>query len=311
MPFGITGVLCAGNYVYDILVRSVELPVFGATTWVDQIGHSLGGNGANTGYALGRMGVPVRVLGALGRDDYGEFALATLGSAGVDTTHLQRLDEQTATTVVLVRADGERAFLHRPGVSRLVFCDGFRFTPELVRGFSHFHLANVFAMPGLRMHAENILRAARECGLTVSLDTGWDAAGEWLPVFGAGLASVGLMFVNEEEARVLTGASGTEQAARFLQGQGVRDVVVKLGARGCVVFEGEAPGIAIPGFAVDVVDTTGAGDTFAAGFLAALHHGLDYATAGRIANAVGALNVQRLGATAGLRSWDETLAWMG
>jgi sugar/nucleoside kinase (ribokinase family) len=86
-------------------------------------------------------------------------------------------------------------------------------------------------------------------------------------------------------------------------------VVVKLGALGCAVFDA-AGELRVPAFDVAVVDTTGAGDCFAGAFLAALERGLGLAEAARFANAAAALAVQQLGATAGLRSWDETRAWM-
>ena len=98
--------------------------------------------------------------------------------------------------------------------------------------------------------------------------------------------------------------------ARRLRGEGARDVVIKLGGAGCAVFTSAAE-IASPAFEVEVVDTTGAGDCFVAGFLAALHRGGDYQDAARFANAVGALSVQRLGATTGLLNYEETRAWMG
>jgi sugar/nucleoside kinase (ribokinase family) len=80
---------------------------------------------------------------------------------------------------------------------------------------------------------------------------------------------------------------------------------VKTGPRGCVVNGRE-----IPGFVVDAVDTTGAGDCFAGAFLAGIHHGLSPEECGRLANAVGAMNVQHLGATTGVRSLEETRTWM-
>ena len=108
---------------------------------------------------------------------------------------------------------------------------------------------------------------------------------------------------------MLSGSADPEQAARRMQALGAGDVVIKLGAEGCAVFTPD--GVErFPGFEVDVVDTTGAGDCFVGGFLAALSRGAAYPDAARFANAVGALSVQKLGATNGVRTRAETEEWL-
>ena len=128
-------------------------------------------------------------------------------------------------------------------------------------------------------------------------------------VLGPCLQHADVLFVNEEESRELTGLRDPMESARELQRHGVRNVVVKLGAAGCLVCWGE-DSLQAPAFTVKVVDTTGAGDCFAGGFLAALQHGFSYAEAARFANAVGALSVQKLGGTPGLLNFDDTLKWI-
>jgi sugar/nucleoside kinase (ribokinase family) len=191
----------------------------------------------------------------------------------------------------------------------------------------------------MRRHAAECLRRAIAAGLTTSMDTGWDARGEWMRVLEPCLPGTGLLFVNEDEARMLTGASDFPAAARQLLAAGASTVVVKLAARGCAVFRGPRraesahdpkhprPGVPdsltgsrqipeeesrfeVPGFDVPVVDTTGAGDCLVAGFLAALHHGAGLREAARFANAVAALSVTGLGAAQGLLGYAETLDWM-
>jgi len=111
--------------------------------------------------------------------------------------------------------------------------------------------------------------------------------------------------MNEEEARILTGRTEPEEAARVLRDLGANHVVIKLGRRGCW-----ADGVMVPGFEVDAIDTTGAGDCFSGGFVAALQRGLPIEEAARFANAVGALAVQKVGATAGVLDWDSTARWL-
>jgi sugar/nucleoside kinase (ribokinase family) len=303
------GILCCGNIVIDIMVRPVEQFNWGTTTWVDSIEQNLGGNGANTAYTLGKLGVPVRLLGMVGQDPFGEQALSILKSGGVDLSFVGRSKAATATSLCPVNSAGNRLFMHRVGSSAEVFPEPVEFTPAMLAGMSHFHLANVFALPQMRRRAPESLRNAREAGLTTSLDAGWDARGRWLEDIEGCLPYIDLLFLNQDEARMLSGSADPDEAARRMQALGAGDVVIKLGAEGCAVFA--ADGVSrSAGFQVEVVDTTGAGDCFVGGFLAALGEGCGYPDAARFANAVGALSVQKLGAVNGVRSRAETQAWL-
>jgi sugar/nucleoside kinase (ribokinase family) len=303
------GVLVLGNIVFDTPVRPVDELRWNATVWVESMEESLGGNGANTAYAAAILGVPVRLLGYAGKDAAAGFCLGQLSGAGVDTSMVVRSSSPTAATIAIVNSAGARALLHRPGVSREAFPEAPEFTPELIRGCQWFHLANAYALPLVRPQAAEILRRARAAGLSTAVDTGWDSAGEWMKVLEPCLPHCDLLFVNQDEARQLSGTADVDAAARLFLRLGACRVVVKLGASGCAVFgpEGE---FRSPAFPVEAVDTTGAGDSFAGGFLAALSRGLSFPDAARVANAAGALSVSRLGSVAGLRPWDETLKWM-
>ena len=306
------GVLCAGNIVYDILVRPVEEIRWGATTWVERIEPHLGGNGASTAVTLGRLKVPVRLLGAVGPDPFGRFALDTLREAGCDTGRITKASSQTATSVALVNGAGARSFQHCPGASREVFLAPIPFHADLASKHKHFHLANIFGLPGLRAHGAETLRRAKAAGLSTSLDTGWDSKGEWMSVLGGCLPYIDLLFVNEDEAKNLAGTSDGLGAAQFFADKGVGGLVIKLGGQGCVIAlrQGILAQISVPAYAVEVVDTTGAGDCFVGGFLAGLHAGLDWAEAARWANAAGALNVMSLGGNSGIPSKEEFLRFM-
>jgi len=303
------GVLCAGNMVYDIVVRPVESLAWNTTTWVDSIEPHLGGNGASTTYTLGILGVPVRLLAAAGRDSFGDSLLNRLVRAGVDVSAVARSRAPTATTVALVNARGERFFLHRAGASREAFAEPVTFPPEVAGELSHFHLANPFALPHMRRQAGEVLQRARAAGMTTSVDTGWDQYGRWMEDLAPCLPYTDLLFPNEDEARHLTGLDNVAAAAARLRELGAGSVIVKQGGAGCTVFTAEGS-FRVPAFEVQPQDTTGAGDCFVGGFLAALHRGRDWEEAARFANAVAALSVQRLGATTNLRSFEETEAWM-
>lgn len=304
------GVLCCGNIVADILVRPVDSVVFDTTTWVESIETSVGGNGANTAYAIAKLGAPVRLMGHVGADHHGGQVTRTLAASGVDLRWVCRTAEAgTAVTVALVNSSGARAFLHSPGVSRIAFREPVEFAGELLGGCSHFHLANPFSLDEVRVRGGEMLAKARRAGLTTSSDGGWDSRGRWIEVIGPCLPHLDVLFVNEEEARMLSGRERPEEAVRFFRDRGAGAVVVKLGGRGCLRANGGGEAV-VPGFRVTAVDSTGAGDCFVGAFLAGLHHGMNAAAAAQLANAAGALNVGRLGAVAGLLPLDETVAWM-
>ncbi len=303
------GVLCAGNVLVDILTRPVPEIRWDATMWVEDVVQGLGGNGGSTSFSIARAGARVRLMGLTGRDPFGDYCRRTLEGAGVDLSLLGYANEATSCSVVLVRPDGARALLHRPGAGREAFPEPLRFEAEMVDGCEHFHLANPFGLPLLRSHAGETLRNARQAGLTTSLDTGWDARGEWMTVAGPCFEHLDLLFVNRDEARMLAGTEDPDRAGAFFRDRGARVVVVKLGARGCLVL-GPAGRFESPAFDVPVVDTTGAGDTFAGAFLAATQHGAGLEEAADYANAAGALSIQAMGGTAGVLARDRTLEWM-
>jgi sugar/nucleoside kinase (ribokinase family) len=303
------GVLVCGNIVMDVVARPVDQLVWAATTWIESLEHHMGGNGANTAYALAKLGAPTRLLSATGKDDFGEQLLTRLAGAGVDIDYVERTAAQSAASVALVSSTGERLLLHRPGASTTAFAEPLRFSGPLAEGMAHFHLANLFALPLLRRHASESVRRARAAGLTTSLDTGWDSRGLWIEDLGPCLPHTDLLFVNEDEACRLSSAHDAADAAERLQALGAAVVVVKLGARGCLLRTADGT-TRVPAFEVEAVDTTGAGDCFAGAFLAARYHDLPLEEAAAVANATSALAIQQLGSTGGLRSWDETRAWM-
>ncbi|MBK5293020.1 MAG: carbohydrate kinase family protein [Acidobacteriia bacterium] len=308
----ISGILCAGNISWDILVRPVDEFRWGSNTWVEDYLEDMGGNGSNTSYCLGRFGVPVRLLGMVGRDERGDALLAKLRLAGADVTLVSRSGEPTTTTICVTNSQGERLFFQRLGSSKEAFAEPSDFRPRIVGQANHYHQANLYSLPNLRRNSVEQMRRARQAGLTVSVDTGWSADGKWMETLGPVLPYTDLLFVNQQEAEMLTGEQEPEAMAARLREQGARSIVLKLGAEGCGVFSGNESRM-VPGFPVAVVDTTGAGDCFAAGFLGALYRGVDYFEAARFANAAGALAVTALGAVRGMdgiSEWRLLEEWM-
>jgi sugar/nucleoside kinase (ribokinase family) len=244
-----------------------------------------------------------------GRDEFGRYLLDRLRSAGVDTSAAEFTEARTATSVVLVNAAGERALLHRRGASGEGFGGPLEYPGPGRIAVSHLHLGTPFAVPKLRPRAAELLAGARRRGWSTSVDTQWDAAGRWMEDLGPALPFTDILFANRDEARMLTGETDPARAAARFRARGARDVVVKLGGEGCAVFAGEEE-FRVPAFPTEVVDTTGAGDCFVGGFLAARQRGAGFRDAARYASAVAALSIRALGAVDGLLSHAETAAWM-
>lgn len=288
-------IVVCGNLVQDILVRPIAEPLqWDATVTVEQIVQGLGGNGGTTSFTLGRLGVPVTLMSLAGRDAACDQLLDRLHSVGVEV-QVECGPLPTSVSISLVDSQGRRALLYQLGASAGKFGRPVVF-PD---GAGHFHLNAIFRMLDLRTLGTELLRQAKLAGMSTSVDAQWDHLDEWMTVMGPALRWTDLLFVNEDESWHLTGLRDPAAAALVLRQAGAAEVVVKLGARGCFAStaEGEFWSNAM---GVAVVDTTGAGDVFVGGYLAALHRGLGHREAAALGNRVAGQSVGSLGSTAGL-----------
>jgi sugar/nucleoside kinase (ribokinase family) len=284
------------------------LPPRGTLAAVERIELHAGGCAANTSIALARLGVPTAVLGKVGRDGFGDFLVGALQNDGVDLRGLVRdRDVATSATIVAVSADGERTFLHSPGANAAYTTADVAW--PLIESAEILHIAGPFLMPQfIGEEAAAVLQRAKARGLTTTLDTVWDFTGRWLSVLKPCLPWLDYILPSLEEAKQITGRTIPREIAQVFFDHGVGTVGLKLGEAGAYVRTAQGEEVTIPAFAVPVADTLGAGDAWSAGFLCGLLHGWDLEQTTRFANAVGAFCVQALGATRGLRSFDETCA---
>jgi len=288
-------VFCVGNAVADVLARPVDqLAPSGTSQPLEDVVLGPGGNCVNTAIALARLGVSVRAAATIGNDRFGQFMLDRVRAEGIDDTCLVTFaGVKTSTSIVLIETSGERRFLHLRGAS--AFFSGEHLDWDKVRGASILHYASAFALPAFdEAYLEPTLKRARELGCLTSINICWDVRGRWLKLIQPALAHTDFIFPNCDEGRQLTGEKELEAIAARLRRMGVKTVIVKLGAQGCYV-ESANEAFSSPGFAVKPVDTTGAGDCFAAGFLAAICRGQSLEHAARYANATGALATLGLG----------------
>jgi len=304
-------VVVFGLLVADILGRPVDLrrlPKRGSLQIIERIAFSTGGNGANVGIALRKLGLNVGVIGRLGNDIWRRLIIESLAKHGIDCTHISSGETpQTSATIVCVDRRGERSFLHTPGATRDLRAEHILNHLNYISKSKILMVGYLGLLPQLENDLPEIFQKVKErTKVLIALDT----AG--IPRRNRQLVKAFLPYVDFfipslEEARCLTGYESARDIMRFFRDCGAANVFgLKLGKKGCLIADRKKE-YRVPGFPVKlVVDATGAGDSFYAGFLAAWLRGLDTYHAAEFANMVGACCVSAIGASTGIRSFEET-----
>jgi len=304
-------IICLGILVADVVGRPLRVvPELGRLALVDEMGLYTGGCATNTAIALARLNLPVEVIGKVGEDPFGDFVLTALADHRIGTRGIKRDKEVgTSGTMVMVAPNGERRFVHYIGANaRLTLED---IDLAMVEAGSILHIGGSLVLPGIDgQPTAELLRHARAAGVITFLDTVWDDTGRWMEILAPCLPHIDYFVPSLSEAQALTGLDTPIEIAHFLLERGVKTVGLKMGEDGCLVVSGDGQVIRLPALQVEVVDATGAGDAFAAGFIAGVWHDWPLDQCARFANAVGALCVTGLGASGGVRSLSETLSFM-
>ena len=282
-----------GDAMMDVTAR-IDSDIVYASDTPAGISLQPGGSGANTAAWLGATGVPVAYIGAVGSDAFGAALTASLRGAGVDCRVHRATERPTGTCVVIVDGSGERTMFPDPGANSLL-------TPENVSALlgehvDHVHLSGYTLLnPASRAAGLAVLDLAHERGCTVSLDTASVGPLESnVDLIMSALPRVDVLLANAAEAAVLVGTDDPEHALEVLH-ELVPVVVIKLGPRGAVAATPDDR-LELPAATAEIVDTTGAGDAFAAGFLPAWLSGAPLGQALAAALALAAEACSRVGA---------------
>ncbi len=276
----------------------------GTLAAVDLISLRGGGCALNTSSALGRLGLHTAVVGKVGADPFGDFLLGLLEQRRVDAAGVRRDPTlPTSASVVCVDTAGESTFLHLTGANAGLRAD------EIGDGVFHcraLHLAGALVLDALDGEpAAALLAEAQLRGIHTSLDTAFDPSGRWERVLPS-LPHCHLVTPDLNEAQAVTGEEEPARAARRMRELGATEVAVTLGRDGCYLASERFDGH-VPGFTVQTLDGTGAGDAFAAGLLHARLAGWPLERAARSANAAGALATTAVGAFEGVGDLAATL----
>jgi ribokinase len=295
-----------GSLNMDLVVRAPHMPIPGETVIGSDFRTIPGGKGANQAVAAARLGAEVAMIGRVGDDDFGRAQLRNLGELAIDTTHVT-VDPEAATGIALITLDasGQNSIVLAPGANM-------RLTKEDINAAQGAIIQSDVLVLQLESPLEVVAYAtdlAHDQGVKVILNP---APAQPLPK--ETLARLDYLIPNESETALLTGIevadiNSAKEAAERLREEGVGTVILTLGARGAFLVSAEES-VHVPGYSVEVVDTTAAGDAFVGGLAVAVAQGQNLAEAVRYANAAGALAVTRLGAQPSLPTHQEVEEFM-
>jgi len=306
-------VACIGILVADVIAKPVDsIPNKGLLGLIDGISLHNGGCAMSASIDMSKIGLETALLGKIGNDSFGDFLKNSLVQNNVNIDGLVTDNKnQTSASVVLSDSTGERTFLHYIGANGTFSKDDINW--EVIENSKIVFVAGTMLMDTFDgEHCASVLKKCKEMGKTTVLDTAWDSKGRWMKLLEQCMPYIDVFLPSIEEAIELSGEKELGKIADVFFEKGVKQVAIKLGCKGCYLRESKnAGGVIIPTYKVKAVDTTGAGDSFCAGFIAGLVKGMTFTDCGRFANAVGAHCVSAMGATTGIKIMKDTLAFMG
>ncbi|HUO26771.1 MAG TPA: ribokinase [Candidatus Aquilonibacter sp.] len=295
-------IVVVGSINLDLVVEADRIPRVGETIAGNSFKTFYGGKGANQAVAAARLGYPVSMVGNVGGDAFGTQLLEGLRNAGVDTTHVNTVKGPSGVAVITTGPHGENNIVVVAGANS-------RLDPASLEKVAPFLERAGCLLTQLEIPLETVdylARFAERHDIPVMLDPA--PARE---LSGDLLRRVSWITPNETEAeellrmKIKNDDQGSETAADVLLARGAKNVLLKLGSRGCLVAEGTLAKKRVPAFSVKAVDTTAAGDAFNAGFAVGLMRGCAVEDSAVFATAVAGISVTRAGAQSSMPSGDE------
>lgn len=305
-------VLCAGLALVNFPIHPIDESVFqNDINMVSPITLMPGGDAANQAIIISRLGMRVSLASVVGDDGFGMMLLQMMKEQGkdLDVSHVA-VEEGNTTGVaaMLVRPDGQRNFCINRG-SLLEF--GLKHIEmELLERTKIVSIGGLMSLPGIDgKGTEELFRRAKQAGAVTVADTKKDLWGIGLDGIRGTLGYTDYFFPSLEEARAVSGADTIEHMAETFLKCGAAHVGIKLGADGCY-FKDKDQEFYLPAYPCEVVDTTGSGDNFMAGFITGLLNGWDEKNSCKFAAAAGAVNAAAIGPNSAVVSREQILKFM-
>lgn len=296
-----------GLYILDVLGRPVErIPERGNIEFIEEIRLTVAGTAGGTVVDCAKLGLRSLAVGAVGNDEKADFVIAAMKQFGIDTSGMQRLNSvPTSATILNVRANGERPALHVRGASDHFDVPQDHYDKVLAAPIIHLGGTGLLAkLDGERSRI--LLEEAKQRGKTVTFDL-IAATTETIRLVEPLLPFIDYFMPSIEEAQDMSGQAGPQDCASFYLDRGTTCCIFTLGEEGAYYAHADGTCLQVPAFNIDVVDTTGCGDAFDAGFITALHHKMEPEQALEFAQAAAALVATDLGSDAGIVSFEDTL----
>jgi len=285
-----------GNVTLDVICQTVDdVPRYESVSF-DNVLLSPGGCASNVAIGLGALGAPPFLICKTGDDPAADLLFQKWQQFHLDLSFVKKeKDIHTAVSIGLVDHNAQPRFIHTPGANAHLSLADLDFAIFSQNDIKIFHIGGFFVLPGLLdEHLPQTLKKIRDLGVTVSLDV-VNSKRFWKPEYlFASMPQLDYFLCNKIEANKLTGEENIAKSAEIFYNAGARNIIIKLGSEGCYVNGETFTGI-VPAKKVSVVDTTGAGDAFAAGLLASLARGESLYQACEQGNQCGANVVQELG----------------
>ncbi|MCW5963414.1 MAG: sugar kinase [Bryobacterales bacterium] len=300
-------ILVAGEINADLICQGYrEFPAPGKETLVDDFAITLGSASAICAAGLARLGNSTAFIGKVGADLWGDYCLEFLARLGVDVSRVEKSPALKTGITISISSHRDRALVTYLGaITALREGD---IPDDLLRGFQHVHVSSFFLQEGLRPGLPRLFARATALGLTTSLDSGFDPAEQWAPDLHEVLAHTDVFLPNEVELAAISGCNETKPALEALR-NGRTVVAAKLGANGAAALV-DGGLVEAPPITVTPVDTTGAGDSFNAGFLHAWLRGMPVATCLRAGTFTGGKSTEAMGGTGGQPDAAMLDAWL-
>ena len=304
-------ICCVGILVADVMANISSFPKLGELERVESVTVHSGGNAMTAAVNLKRLGVESYLVGKVGDDIFGKGLLAGVKDSEVCTDGVKvDRDNQTSVSIVLLQ-DGERSFLHAVGANGSFRLNDIDFS--VIEKADAVFLTGVFLMDTFDGEESiEFLRKCKDMGKTTFLDVCWDARGRWGDVINGYLPYVDYFMPSIDEAREISKCDGTpDEIADIFTSLGAKNIIIKLGSLGSYVrLCGECKGRVFSSKKVyNVVDTTGAGDSFCSGFLSGFARNLPIDDCMKLANAAGALCVTKKGAMSWVTNYEDLVKY--
>lgn len=294
-------VVALGELNVDLILNRIDgAPEIGKEKFCQDMVLTLGSSTAIFAANAAALGTKVAFCGMIGNDSFGDLVEKSLQAKNVDTHYLVHQDKYATGATICLNYNEDRANVTYQGAMDFMRLNDIN--KELFTNTKHIHISSIFMQTGLREDILDILKLAKENGVTVSLDTQWDPAEQWDLDYTKVLPLIDLFLPNEKELMCLTHSKSIEEGINKIKPY-LNSAVIKCGNQGSLLIKKDGTmNLLKPYLNTNVVDAIGAGDSFNAGFISRFVKGDDLEACQRYGNMTGAVNTTAAGGTGAFTS---------